>query len=135
MACCKLIVKTFYPQACCKLFQQLAAMASLQISRSSCTCKHRRPKNVAINFVHCKRRRQRIVYIYSIHTYSIHVYYIHTYIHIVYMYTIYVNNMLPPALAVHEIYRDIFGPPMMQAKSRYYKERQVDRKKCQAIRW
>ena len=23
---------------------------------------HRRPKNVAINFVHCKRRRQRIVY-------------------------------------------------------------------------
>ena len=28
---------------------------------------HRRPKNVAINFVHCKRRRQRIVYIYSIH--------------------------------------------------------------------
>ena len=29
--------------------------------------KHRRPKNVAINFVHCKRRRQRIVYIYSIH--------------------------------------------------------------------
>ena len=29
--------------------------------------RHRRPKNVAINFVHCKRRRQRIVYIYSIH--------------------------------------------------------------------
>ena len=28
---------------------------------------HRRPKIVAINFVHCKRRRQRIVYIYSIH--------------------------------------------------------------------
>ena len=29
-----------------------------------------------------------------------------------YMYTIYINNTLPPALAVHEIYRDIFGPPM-----------------------
>ena len=29
------------------------------------------------------------------------------------MYTIYVNNTLPPALAVHEIYRDIFGPPMI----------------------
>ena len=28
------------------------------------------------------------------------------------MYTIYINNTLPPALAVHEIYRDIFGPPM-----------------------
>ena len=26
------------------------------------------------------------------------------------MYTIYVNNTLPLALAVHEIYRDIFGP-------------------------
>ena len=26
------------------------------------------------------------------------------------MYTIYINNTLPPALAVHEIYRDIFGP-------------------------
>ena len=24
-----------------------------------------------------------------------------------------VNNMLPLALAVHEIYRDIFGPPML----------------------
>ena len=46
------------------------------------------------NFV---RERQRIVYIYNIHT----------------MYTIYVNNTLPPALAVHEIYRDIFGPPMI----------------------
>ena len=62
--------------------------------RTNCTtsttepCDHRRPKNVAINFVHCKRRRQRIVYIY-------------------------INNTLPPALAVHEIYRDIFGPPMM----------------------
>ena len=30
------------------------------------------------------------------------------------MYTIYVNNMLPPALAVHEIFRDIFGPPMIE---------------------
>ena len=30
-----------------------------------------------------------------------------------YMYTIYINNTLPPALAVHEIYRDIFGPPMV----------------------
>ena len=49
------------------------------------------------NFVHCKRERQRIVYIYSIH-----------------MYTIYINNTLPPALAVHEIYRDIFGPPMIK---------------------
>ena len=29
------------------------------------------------------------------------------------MYTIYINNTLPPALAVHEIYRDIFGPPMI----------------------
>ena len=29
------------------------------------------------------------------------------------MYTIYINNTLPPALAVHEIYRDIFGPPML----------------------
>ena len=29
------------------------------------------------------------------------------------MYTIYINNTLPPALAVHEIYRDIFGPPMV----------------------
>ena len=29
------------------------------------------------------------------------------------MYTVYVNNTLPPALAVHEIYRDIFGPPMV----------------------
>ena len=45
------------------------------------------------NFAHCKRERQRIVYIYSIY--------------------IYVNNTLPPALAVHEIYRDIFGPPMV----------------------
>ena len=26
--------------------------------------------------------------------------------------TIYINNTLPPALAVHEIYRDNFGPPM-----------------------
>ena len=34
---------------------------------------HRRPKNVAINFVHCKRRRQRIVYICSIHVYYIYV--------------------------------------------------------------
>ena len=32
------------------------------------------------------------------------------------MYTIYVNNTL--ALAVHEIYRDIFGPPMVEHKSR-----------------
>ena len=32
---------------------------------------HRRPKNVAINFVQCKRRRQRIVYICSIHVYYI----------------------------------------------------------------
>ena len=31
------------------------------------TLKHRRPKNVAINFVHCKRERQRIVYIYNIY--------------------------------------------------------------------
>ena len=30
------------------------------------------------------------------------------------MYTIYINNTLPPALAVHEIYRDIFGPPMVK---------------------
>ena len=30
------------------------------------------------------------------------------------MYTIYINNTLPPALAVHEIYRDIFGPPMLK---------------------
>ena len=30
------------------------------------------------------------------------------------MYTIYINNTLPPALAVHEIYRDIFGPPMIK---------------------
>ena len=29
------------------------------------------------------------------------------------MYTIYINNTLPPELAVHEIYRDIFGPPMV----------------------
>ena len=29
------------------------------------------------------------------------------------MYIIYVYNTLPPALAVHEIYRDIFGPPMV----------------------
>ena len=29
------------------------------------------------------------------------------------MYTMYINNTLPPALAVHEIYRDIFGPPMV----------------------
>ena len=33
---------------------------------------HSWPKNVAINFVHCKRRRQRIVYIYSIHVYYIY---------------------------------------------------------------
>ena len=32
------------------------------------------------------------------------------------MYTIYINNTLPPALAVHEIYRDIFGPPMVQMR-------------------
>ena len=32
------------------------------------------------------------------------------------MYTIYINNTLPPALAVHEIYRDIFGPPMELAR-------------------
>ena len=31
----------------------------------------------------------------------------------IYIYTIYINNTLPPALAVHEIYRDIFGPPMI----------------------
>ena len=30
----------------------------------------------------------------------------------IYIY-IYINNTLPPALAVHEIYRDIFGPPMV----------------------
>ena len=35
----------------------------------------------------------------------------------VYMYTIYINNTLPPALAVHEIYRDIFGPPMVLPKN------------------
>ena len=29
------------------------------------------------------------------------------------MYTIYINNTQPPAVAVHEIYRDIFGPPMI----------------------
>ena len=29
------------------------------------------------------------------------------------MYTVYVNNTLLPALAVHKIYRDIFGPPMI----------------------
>ena len=28
------------------------------------------------------------------------------------MYTIHVNSTLPLALAVREIYRDIFGPPM-----------------------
>ena len=33
---------------------------------------HRRPKNVAINFVHCKRRRQRIVYIYVYYVYYIY---------------------------------------------------------------
>ena len=33
------------------------------------------------------------------------------------MYTIYINNTLPPALAVHEIYRDIFGPPMVKLVS------------------
>ena len=32
------------------------------------------------------------------------------------MYTIYVNNTLPPALAVHEIYREIFGPPRPKKK-------------------
>ena len=38
------------------------------------------------------------------------------------MYTIYINNTLPPALAVHEIYRDIFGPPMIiRPKSKYIK--------------
>ena len=34
------------------------------------------------------------------------------------MYTIYINNTLPPALTVHEIYRDIFGPPMAKHASR-----------------
>ena len=37
------------------------------------------------------------------------------------MYTIYINNTLPPALAVHEIYRDIFGPPMLATR---FKRRQ-----------
>ena len=40
--------------------------------------------------------------------------YIYICILYIYMYTIYINNTLPPALAVHEIYRDIFGPPMVQ---------------------
>ena len=31
--CCKLIVKTFYPQACCKLFQQV--IIGLQMTSSS----------------------------------------------------------------------------------------------------
>ena len=31
------------------------------------------------------------------------------------MYTMYINNTLPPELAVHEIYRDIFGPPMVKS--------------------
>ena len=30
-----------------------------------------------------------------------------------YVYYIYINNTLPPALAAREIYRDIFGPPMI----------------------
>ena len=30
-----------------------------------------------------------------------------------YVYYIYINNTLPPALAVHEIYCEIFGPPMI----------------------
>ena len=34
------------------------------------------------------------------------------------MYTIYINNTLPPALAVHEIYRDIFGPPMVSCNKK-----------------
>ena len=32
--------------------------------------------------------------------------------YVYYIFSIYINNTLPPALAVHEIYRDIFGPPM-----------------------
>ena len=36
------------------------------------------------------------------------------------MYTIYVNNTLPPALAMHEIYRDIFGPPMHRVGTKIY---------------
>ena len=59
------------------------------------------------NFVHCKRERQRIVYIYSMHK-----------VGNLGWHTIYVNNTLPPALAVHEIYRDIFGPPMVRLRSR-----------------
>ena len=51
------------------------------------------------NFVHCKRERQRIVYIYNIHVYYI--------LHI--MYIIYVNNTLPLALAVHEISRHFWA--------------------------
>ena len=36
------------------------------------------------------------------------------------MYTIYINNTLSPALAaVHEIYRDIFGPPMVLVTARH----------------
>ena len=41
------------------------------------------------------------------------------------MYTIYVNNTLPPALAVHEIYRDIFGPPMIILALYYAGSRQA----------
>ena len=83
---------------------------------------HRRPKNVAINFVHCKRRRQRIVYIYSIYIYKQCLYIYKQYVYICLYIYIYINNIclyiykqytLPPALAVHEIYRDIFGPPMI----------------------
>ena len=36
------------------------------------------------------------------------------------MYTIYINSTLPPALGVHEIYRDIFGPPMTTLEKRQF---------------
>ena len=50
------------------------------------------------NFVHCKRERQRIVYIYNMHKVVYKVGYI-----------IYVNNTLPLALAVHEISRHFWA--------------------------
>ena len=50
------------------------------------------------NFLHCKRERQRIVYIYNITNLIYNL-----------MYIIYVNNTLPLALAVHEISRHFWA--------------------------
>ena len=65
------------------------------------------------NFVHCKRERQRIAYIYNIHVYYICKQYAAARAYSARNFPtfliIYVNNTLPLALTVHEISRHFWA--------------------------